>query len=558
MPAVTYIALSDESTPGLLRTVYVSPQIENVLGFTPEEWISDPELWDRQVHPDDREREHAESVRCIEEGRPFSMDYRMLTKDGRVMWVHDEDRVIRDEEGGVRSWQGVIVDITERKEAEQQNTEILESVTDGFVAWDSDWRYTYVNARAGEMFGRKPEDLVGKIYLEEFPEAEGTPFHRTYEQAMAERRTISFEDYYEPWDRWFENRVYPMADGGLAIYFTEITDRKRTERDIQESRARLERIVETVPDGIAIIDTKGNITFANSAAERILGLHRSKVTERRFDDPDWEITALDGGPLPAEDLPAARVLRTGKAVYGIEHAIRTPDGTTTMLSINAAPMFATNGDLSGVVASFTDITERKRAEEALREREHSLSESQRIAHIGSWVWDLTGPIEWTDETYRIYGVSPETFTPAVESLVDLVHPEDRPAMQRWIEACGAGQSPDDLEFRAILPDGTIRWLSGRGELTYDTENAPTYMAGTVQDITERKLAEEDARQNSALLQAVIEGTSDAVYVKDRHSRYLMLNEATIGVLGKSTEEVLGEVLGMSWDDIAALREQGVV
>jgi len=113
-------------------------------------------------HPDDREREHAESVRCIEEGRPFSMDYRMLTKDGRVMWVHDEDRVIRDEEGGVRSWQGVIVDITERKEAEQQNTEILESVTDGFVAWDSDWRYTYVNARAGEMFGRKPEDLVGK------------------------------------------------------------------------------------------------------------------------------------------------------------------------------------------------------------------------------------------------------------------------------------------------------------------------------------------------------------------------------------------------------------
>ncbi len=126
----------------------------------------------------------------------------------------------------------------------------------------------------------------------------------------------------------------------------------------------------------------------------------------------------------------------------------------------------------------------------LLEKESLLSESQRIAHIGGWSWDMKGPINWTNETYRIYGVTPETFTPTVNSFIDRIHPDDRLPMQRWIDAWAKGEEPGELVFRTILPDGTVRSLNGRGEVKRDAENRPIQMAGTVQDITERVQTEQ--------------------------------------------------------------------
>jgi len=153
--------------------------------------------------------------------------------------------------------------------------------------------------------------------------------------------------------------------------------------------------------------------------------------------------------------------------------------------------------------------ESSQAETALREKEHFLSESQRIAHIGSWIYDVTGRITWSDEMYRIYGVSPDTVTPNAKVFINLIHPDDRPAMQIWITSCLAGEKPDDLEFRAILPDGKVRFINGRGELISDADNRPAYMAGTAQDITERKRAEEEIRKlNKELEQRVKDRTAE--------------------------------------------------
>ena len=130
------------------------------------------------------------------------------------------------------------------------------------------------------------------------------------------------------------------------------------------------------------------------------------------------------------------------------------------------------------------------AQDRLHEKEHLLSESQRIAHMGSWLYDLKGQLSWSDELYRVYGVSPDTFVPNAESFLNLIHPDDRPVMQRWLEACAAGEKPGDLEFRTILPDGGVRFIAGRGELERDAENRPIHIAGTAQDITARKHAEQ--------------------------------------------------------------------
>lgn len=111
----------------------------------------------------------------------------------------------------------------------QRFLSMIESITDGFVALDRDWRYLYVNARAAEMFGRRAGDLIGKHIWTEFPEGKDQPFRRAYERAVAEQKPVTLEDYYPPWDRWFENRIYPTPDG-LTILFQDITERKRAER----------------------------------------------------------------------------------------------------------------------------------------------------------------------------------------------------------------------------------------------------------------------------------------------------------------------------------------
>ena len=178
----------------------------------------------------------------------------------------------------------------------------------------------------------------------------------------------------------------------------------------------------------------------------------------------------------------------------------------------------------------------KKTEEGLREKEKLLSESQRIAHIGGWSWDLRGPIDWTAETYRIYGVSPETFIPTIESLVNLVHPEDRPAIQRWLEACATGEKPGDLEFRAISPDGIVRFLRGRGELMFDAEKRPAFMAGTVQDITERLLVEKAMKESFTRLGAVMDSINALIYVADFKTHELLF-------VNKYGRDIWGEIAG---------------
>lgn len=118
---------------------------------------------------------------------------------------------------------------------------LLETMTDGFVVLDSDWRYVYMNRRAGELFNRDPALMIGKQIWEEFPEGVGQPFYHAYQRVMHERVAQQVEDYYAPWDRWFENRIFPSEDG-ISIYFQEITERKRAERQLALTSQRMQAL----------------------------------------------------------------------------------------------------------------------------------------------------------------------------------------------------------------------------------------------------------------------------------------------------------------------------
>jgi diguanylate cyclase (GGDEF)-like protein/PAS domain S-box-containing protein len=115
IPAITYVDALQDSAP----TLFISPQVERVLGYTVQEWLTDPELWPRILHPDDRERAIAENSRHNETGEPFALDYRMFAKDGRIIWVHDEAAIVRDEQGIARYSHGVMIDVSDRKRGDE-------------------------------------------------------------------------------------------------------------------------------------------------------------------------------------------------------------------------------------------------------------------------------------------------------------------------------------------------------------------------------------------------------------------------------------------------------
>ncbi len=134
---------------------------------------------------------------------------------------------------------------------ESKNMEIMDRISDGIVAFDNNLNYTYLNKAAGTMLGRSPESLIGKNYWTEFPEAKGTLFANAYVQALETQKVITFDDYYEPWDRWFANKIYPDKSG-LTIFFYETTEQKKVELALRESEKHLKKIIDNLPVGVAV------------------------------------------------------------------------------------------------------------------------------------------------------------------------------------------------------------------------------------------------------------------------------------------------------------------
>ncbi|HSP93270.1 MAG TPA: PAS domain S-box protein [Thermoanaerobaculia bacterium] len=237
------------------RTIYANEKYQEMYGFRSIDELRDrpiAEQWAPQSRPEIEER-----VRQCGLGLLVATEYEGVgqRKDGSQFPVVAAATVVQLADGPATI--AFLADITERKRAEEQRASILERVSDGFVALDTDWRYTYLNTKAAQIFGRRREDLIGKHIWTEFPEGIGQPFYKAYYRAAEEQIAIELEEYYPPYGRWFENRIYPSKEG-LTIFFRDITERKlgeeRLRRSYEELRAlaaRMESVREEESSRIA-------------------------------------------------------------------------------------------------------------------------------------------------------------------------------------------------------------------------------------------------------------------------------------------------------------------
>ncbi|HEU0201308.1 MAG TPA: PAS domain S-box protein [Burkholderiaceae bacterium] len=250
--------------------------------------------------------------------------------------------------------------------------DILERIGDAFVALDRDWNYVYVNERAAQMFGRSREALIGRHIWTEFPEGVGQPFHRAYEQALAEQRQIRLEDYYAPWDRWFENRIYPTANG-LAIFFTEITERKRYELALRAAEERLRLAVAAARIGLWDWDIRAAQIYISPEWKRQLGFEDAEIANR-FDA--WQQLLH-----PAEkSLVLTRLygyLENPAPIFKTEFRLRHKDGSYRWILSRGELLRDAAGQPVRLLGCHIDITERKVAEEALRASAEELRDLSR-------------------------------------------------------------------------------------------------------------------------------------------------------------------------------------
>lgn len=443
---------------------------------------------------------------------------------------------------GKKAMLEVFQEITERKQAEEHiryQASLLARVNDAVLASDEHFVMTSWNQAAERIYGWTAEEAIGQsgetLFHSEF-------IGRARAEAISELRD-SGELFTELVQRrkdgtkvFIESHAAALRDGsgktvGYLSVNRDITERKQTEDELLASEQRYHDLYENAPDMHLSIDVlTGSILKCNRTLLGETGYERNEMLGKSI----FEIYD------PASHLQVKQALtafRSTGEVKDMEIRIRTKDGTPIDVSLSATAVRDNEGRIIESRSVWRNITERKRAEKELSEKERLLTESQRIAHIGSWYADVNGNVIWTDETYRIYGVDPDTFTPTIESLIELIIPEDRTAMQAWIQECMSGKQSRDLEYRILLSDGTIRYLNGRGKMFLDNQNRPLYLAGTVQDITERREAHERLRGSEERFRVTFETAAIGVALFSLEGKWLQVNPRLCSIVGYSEEEL---------------------
>ncbi|MFC7133276.1 MULTISPECIES: PAS domain-containing protein [Salinibaculum] len=264
---------------------------------------------------------------------------------------------------GRRAWTGTERELVEalvsliKSEVDRWEIDSLKRLSDGVAVLDSDLRYTYVNQQAEELLGKDSEELRDEYVWDVFPEVADTIAEDRIQTALETQSLTSFEQYNAEKEQWVEARIHP-GDEGVIIVFTDITDSKVAERE-------LDHVLETTPIGIVLLNAEGEITRANSRAEALLGLSRYKMDRKGYDHPDWDIWDEAGNPIPQKDHPVTRVCRTGETIQGFTHGITLPDGSERWLSSNVAPVKSQNGSLEQIIIALEDITVPKRLEQLI-------------------------------------------------------------------------------------------------------------------------------------------------------------------------------------------------
>ncbi|PAV13019.1 hypothetical protein ASJ81_18975 [Methanosarcina spelaei] len=336
----------------------------------------------------------------------------------------------------------------------------------------------------------------------------------------------------------------------------DITDRKQMEKALRESEEKYRNIVETANEGIFLMDAEFNVTYANKRTAELMRYAQEEIIGR----PVMNFICEESKPTARKNLEKRR----GGISEIYELKLMCKDGSLFWAFISAKPLFNKDGDFTGSLCMFTDVTKRKEVEtklketldnlenlvkvrteeleiafNSLKESEKSLAEAQQIAHIGNWNWSIVNnKLLWSDELYRIFGLKPKELEVTYELFLTYVHPDDRDYVNIAFKKALIGE-PFNINYRIVLTDGSERAVHAKTEVIFDASNSLIRMRGTVQDVTERRIAEEKLRESEEQYRNIVETANEGIFLMDSKFRITFANKRTTELMGYTHEETIG-------------------
>lgn len=499
-----------------------SEELYRMLGLDPDLPPPDYTEHQRLFTPDSWYRLSTALRHTQETGVPYELELEMVRADGSRGWMLAKGEPVRDASGAIIGLHGAAQDITERKTYERTLEETGKRLAEAQrIAKVGDWTWTLSNGALAwsdelyHIFGldratyvptlEKYADLVHSDdrhillegnYLENIGKKNHEIEYRIIAQDTGEIKHVLTKGETE-----FGDDGKPRFVKGTL---QDITERKKAEEALRESEEKWKGLFSILPVGVSILDDRNGITEANPELEKILkitheGLKAGAYRSRKY-------LRHDNTSMLPDEFPSVAAMRDKKVVRHVEIGVVEEDGETIWTDVSAAPL--PFHDATCVVVT-ADITESKKAQEAVKRSEKLLKEGQSISHFGNWEWDIkTGVNSWSDEQCRIFGYEPGTIDPNYDFFISALHEDDRPMVMAALDDVLNGRAPYNIDCRIMLKDGTLKYINCKGEVERDAAGKPRRMSGTVQDVTERKLMENGLRE-------AIRAAEEATVLKDK-------------------------------------------
>ncbi|MFP4051457.1 MAG: PAS domain S-box protein [Thermoplasmata archaeon] len=565
-----YQAITEKSHDAIFVTdedkiLFANDSTSELTGYCKEELLD--KNWLELLHPEDREK----ILKIDRQGRkgeevPTRYEARILTKEGDVRY--GDFRVAPIEYEGKLAILGTIRDITEQKEkedelekAKQEWENIFQAIGHPTLILDNEHNILHANKAALELSDLDIEEMRKKKCYEIFHESdtspEDCPVRKLIESEEVEIADMKMELVMGEYMVSVTPVFNKEGDIEKIIHIaTDITERKEKEKELQKERNFLEQIAEMSPVCIIELNAEGEIIYANDRAEDVLGLSKSKIKGRTYNDVKWNIKGPDGNDFPDEKLPFNQVKDKSEPVYGVKHAIEWPDGEWKLLSINASPIYDENGDFDGMVASIENITEKEEKERKLKESRRRLK--TLMDNIPGMAYRCKNNRNWTmrfisEGCVELTGYEPEELIDdKVLSYMDVIHPDDREYVWNEIQNSVKEGESFKLEYRILTSSGETRWVWEKGKkIKTDGEE---FLEGIITDITERKKTEEKLKESEGKYRSLFYETPLGTIYYDKDGVIKECNKKFVDIIGSSKEKLIGfDMLERLEDD--ELREQ---
>ena len=468
--------------------------------------------WDSHIpflHPDDHEETRRNWSTRLRTGSAGEGSFRVRNAQGGYRWFLSRVEPLRASDGTLLYWVGVNLDIEERKRAEEglRRSEAYLSEAQrlshtGSFGWDLSSGEIYWSEETFRIFeyDRAVTPTVDLVVQRVHPEdradvqsvieraSGGAPgFEHAYRLLMPDGRVKHVHALAHATQDASGNREFVGA-------VTDITDQRRAEESLRESESYLAEAQKLSHTGSWAWSPDTDVRYWSEECYRVLGF------DPRDGSPRMEelIQRIHPDDQPAFRESTKRSKHT-KVDEEVDYRIVHPDGAVRDIHSIGHPVFSASGDLIEFTGTVIDITERKRAEEELRRNEYYLAEGQRLAHMGSWVFDPAGFFNfWSRELFRIYGFDPAKEGPTLEEYLARVHPQDREFMRSLIKRMLAEASGCDVTKRIVRSNGEVRYVRCVGAPVIE-DGTLKRIVGTAIDVTEHELLTQELRRREAYL-----------------------------------------------------------